>query len=95
MHLCAQIIETYEGLWHKRCREIMPEIIEARAHQYLLGELLGEFKGKSPPSCNEVCYAFVLSLFISINFGVLTHLCIEKLAEELLLHHLSPDYRIL
>lgn len=32
MRLSAQVVDPFKGLWHKRCREVLPEVIEAHAH---------------------------------------------------------------
>lgn len=58
MHLCAYVVEPFDGLWHEQYREIVPEVVKAHALQFLLGELLWA----SPPSRNEVCYIFILLL---------------------------------
>lgn len=42
--LYAQFIEPFEDLRHDRCKDIVPKVIDARAHQLLLGELLQHSK---------------------------------------------------
>lgn len=63
MRLPIKIVEPLEGSWHKCCEEIVPKILKALAHQFMLGELLWTSEGKSPPSRHKVHEAFFLLLF--------------------------------
>lgn len=95
MRFRAQVIETFKGLWHEPYREIVLKLLR-HMHQFLLGELLWAFKGKSPPPHNQASYAFNLLLVCLDQFWQANpSLGIEELSEELLLHRLPNDVRTL
>lgn len=68
----------------------MPKIIKAHAQQFLLGELLWILKGKSLPSLNKVCDAFVISLLgLIVFYDINSSLGVVELSGEFLFPCLS------
>lgn len=92
MGFCAQVIESLESLWHKRCGQVMFEVIEAHLHQFVLGEPLRSFKSETSPSSNEVCDLLAFSL-LGLNQlqNPNSSLRVAELTKKFLFHGLPAD----
>lgn len=51
--LCAMVVETFNGLSHVRDLEVVPEVVEADAHQFMWCKFLWAKESESPPPCNS------------------------------------------
>lgn len=76
MNLCAQVVESLEGLWHKCRRQVVSEIVETHPHQFMLGKPLWAFEGETSPSSNEIGDVSPSLCLVSISSGTPTRLCV-------------------
>lgn len=67
---CAFVHRSFKCLTDQVHRQVVPEIVEARAYKLLWGEFLWTNKGKSLPFGDEACDTFHLTL---LRFNELWH----------------------
>lgn len=48
MGVCAVVVETFDGLSHVRDLEVVPEVVEEDAHQFMRCEFLWAKESESP-----------------------------------------------